>query len=88
LFLHYYKGRDEQQREQKFNSMVNKFIPNYEAAKQTAKNYLGSVCTEKKITLTSRDIASKYKWTSNSVSPIPSSGHFCLDVPAQGVRGR
>ena len=80
LFLNYYKP-EMNQREQKFTGMVNRFIPNYEAARQTAKNYLGSMYREEDYP-DAREIASKYKWTL-TVKPVPSSGHFCLDVPAQ-----
>ena len=81
LFLPY---KDEMNsKESKFEAMVNRFIPNYAAAKQTAKNYLGSMYREEDYPDVN-DIASKYKWTL-SVSPIPSSGHFCLDVPAEDL---
>ena len=81
LFLPY-KG-EMNDRETKFKTMVNRFIPNYAAAKQTAMNYLGSMYREEDYPDVN-DIASKYKWTL-SVSPIPSSGHFCLDVPAEDL---
>ena len=81
LFLSY---KDEMNsREANFETMVNRFVPNYAAAKQTAKNYLGSMYREEDYPDVN-DIASKYKWTL-SVSPIPSSGHFCLDVPAEDL---
>jgi len=80
LFLNYYKP-EMNQREQKFNSMVNKFIPNYAAAKQTAMNYLADMYREEDYPDAS-EIAAKYKWTL-TVKPVPSSGHFCLDIPAQ-----
>jgi hypothetical protein len=79
LFLPYKDGMNS--RETKFKNMVGRFIPNYAAAKQTAMNYLGSMYREEDYPDVN-DIASKYKWTL-SVSPIPSSGHFCLDVPAE-----
>jgi len=81
LFLPY-KG-EMNDRETKFKTMVNRFIPNYAAAKQTAMNYLGSMYREEDYPDVN-DISSKYKWTL-SVSPIPSSGHFCLDVPAEDL---
>jgi len=81
LFLPY-KG-EMNDRETKFKTMVNRFVPNYAAAKQTARNYLGSMYREEDYPDVN-DIASKYKWTL-SVSPIPSSGHFCLDVPAEDL---
>ena len=81
LFLPY-KG-EMNGRETKFKTMVNRFVPNYAAAKQTAKNYLGSMYREGDYPDVD-EIASKYKWTL-SVSPIPSSGHFCLDVPAEDL---
>ena len=81
LFLSY---KDEMNsRETNFETMVNRFVPNYAAAKQTARNYLGSMYREEDYPDVN-DIASKYKWTL-SVSPIPSSGHFCLDVPAEDL---
>ena len=81
LFLSY---KDEMNsRETNFKTMVNRFVPNYAAAKQTARNYLGSMYREEDYPDVN-DIASKYKWTL-SVSPIPSSGHFCLDVPAEDL---
>jgi len=81
LFLPY---KDEMNsRETNFETMVNRFVPNYAAAKQTARNYLGSMYREEDYPDVN-DIASKYKWTL-SVSPIPSSGHFCLDVPAEDL---
>ena len=81
LFLPY-KG-EMNGRETTFKTMVNRFVPNYAAAKQTAMNYLGSMYREEDYPDVN-DIASKYKWTL-SVSPIPSSGHFCLDVPAEDL---
>lgn len=81
LFLPY-KG-EMNGRETTFKTMVNRFVPNYAAAKQTARNYLGSMYREEDYPDVN-DIASKYKWTL-SVSPIPSSGHFCLDVPAEDL---
>jgi len=80
LFISHYKP-EMNRREQEFNNMVNRFIPNYEAAKQTAKNYLGSMYREEDYP-DANEIASKYKWTL-TVKPVPSSGHFCLDIPAQ-----
>jgi len=80
LFLHHYKP-EMNQREQKFKNMVSSFIPNYEAAKQTAKNYLADMYREENYP-NAADIAAKYKWTL-TVKPLPSSGHFCLDIPAQ-----
>jgi hypothetical protein len=70
-------------KQNKFETMVNRFIPNYAAAKQTAMNYLGSMYREEDYPDVD-DIASKYKWTL-SVDPIPSSGHFCLDIPAEDL---
>jgi hypothetical protein len=81
LFLSY--KAEMNSRESSFVAMVNRFIPNYAAAKQTAMNYLGSMYREEDYPEVN-DIASKYKWTL-SVSPIPSSGHFCLDVPAEDL---
>ena len=81
LFLSYKSEMNS--KENKFETMVNRFIPNYAAAKQTAMNYLGSMYREEDYPDVN-DIASKYKWTL-SVSPIPSSGHFCLDVPAEDL---
>jgi len=81
LFLPY--KTEMNSKESKFEAMVNRFIPNYAAAKQTARNYLGSMYQEEDYPDVN-DIASKYKWTL-SVSPIPSSGHFCLDVPAEDL---
>jgi len=81
LFLPY-KG-EMNGRETTFKTMVNRFVPNYAAAKQTAMNYLGSMYREEDYPDVN-DISSKYKWTL-SVSPIPSSGHFCLDVPAEDL---
>jgi hypothetical protein len=66
--------------EQKFNALVDKFIPNYEAAKQVARNYLRDMYNDTDYP-DARDIACKYKW-SLTVSPVPQSGHFCVDVPA------
>ena len=82
LFMLSYK-QDMNDRETKFENMVKAFIPNYASAKQTARNYLGSMYREEDYPDVN-DIASKYKWTL-SVSPIPSSGHFCLDVPAEDL---
>ena len=82
LFMLSYK-QDMNDRKTKFENMVKAFIPNYAAAKQTARNYLGSMYREEDYPDVN-DIASKYKWTL-SVSPIPSSGHFCLDVPAEDL---
>lgn len=81
LFLSY--KAEMNSRESSYVAMVNRFIPNYAAAKQTAMNYLGSMYREEDYPEVN-DIASKYKWTL-SVSPIPSSGHFCLDVPAEDL---
>jgi len=81
LFLSYKEEMNN--RETNFETMVNRFVPNYAAAKQTARNYLGSMYREEDYPDVN-DIASKYKWTL-SVSPIPSSGHFCLDVPAEDL---
>ena len=81
LFLSY--KAEMNSRESSYVAMVNRFIPNYAAAKQTARNYLGSMYREEDYPDVN-DIASKYKWTL-SVSPIPSSGHFCLDVPAEDL---
>ena len=58
LFLPY-KG-EMNDRETKFKTMVNRFIPNYAAAKQTAMNYLGSMYREEDYPDVN-DIASKYK---------------------------
>lgn len=80
LFLNHYKP-EMNRRHQQFESKVSKFIPNYEAAKQTARNYLGSMYREEDYPDAS-EIASKYKWTL-TVKPVPSSGHFCLDIPAE-----
>jgi len=81
LFLSYKSEMNSKQN--KFETMVNRFIPNYAAAKQTAMNYLGSMYREEDYPDVD-DIASKYKWTL-SVDPIPSSGHFCLDIPAEDL---
>jgi len=81
LFLSYKSEMNS--KENKFETMVNRFIPNYAAAKQTAMNYLGSMYREEDYPDVD-DIASKYKWTL-SVDPIPSSGHFCLDIPAEDL---
>jgi hypothetical protein len=67
--------------EQKFNNLIDRFIPNYEAAKQTARNYLQAMYDEADYP-DAYSIASKYRW-SLVVSPVPQSGHFCLDVPAK-----
>lgn len=78
LFLEY---KAEMNRlEQKFNALVGKFIPNYEAAKQTARNYLAGMYNEADYP-DAHEIVGKYKW-SLTISPVPQSGHFCVDVPA------
>lgn len=82
LFMLSYK-QDMNNRKTKFENMVKAFIPNYAAAKQTAMNYLGSMYREEDYP-DANDIASKYKWTL-SVNPVPNSGHFCLDVPAEDL---
>lgn len=68
-------------REARYKGMVGKFVPNFEAAKQTARNYLGDMFNEADYPH-AEDIASKYRW-SLTVSPVPESGHFCIDVPAK-----
>jgi len=60
--------------------LVGRFIPNYEAAKQTARNYLADMYNEADYP-EADTIVRKYNW-SLTVSPVPQSGHFCVDVPA------
>lgn len=79
MFMEY--KAEMNRREVRFNAMVGKFVPNFEAAKQTARNYLGDMFNEADYPQAG-DVASKYKW-SLAVSPVPESGHFCIDVPAK-----
>jgi hypothetical protein len=78
MFMSY--KEEMNRREKHFYSLVNKFIPNYEEAKQTARNYLADMYNEQDYP-DSWVIASKYNW-SLVVAPVPESGHFCIDVPA------
>jgi len=82
LFMLSYK-QDMNDKKTKFENMVKAFIPNYASAKQTARHYLGSMHREEDYPDVN-DIASRYKWKL-SVRPVPSSGHFCLDVPAEDL---
>jgi hypothetical protein len=79
MFMQY--KAEMNKREARFDAMVNKFVPNFEAAKQTASNYLGAMFNEADYPH-AEDIARKYRW-SLAVSPVPESGHFCIDVPAK-----
>lgn len=79
MFMEY--KAEMNRREARFNAMVGKFVPNFEAAKQTARNYLGDMFNEADYPQ-AHDVAGKYKW-SLAVSPVPESGHFCIDVPAK-----
>jgi hypothetical protein len=79
MFMQY--KAEMNKREARFDAMVNKFVPNFEAAKQTARNYLGAMFNEADYPR-AEDVASKYRW-SLVISPIPESGHFCIDVPAK-----
>jgi hypothetical protein len=81
LFLDY--KTEMNQREAQFNRLIGRFIPNYEAAKQTAKNYLAGLYNEDDYP-DALAIAGKYKW-SLAVSPVPQSGHFCVDVAANDL---
>ena len=79
MFMQY--KAEMNRRETRFKAMVGSFVPNFEAAKQTASNYLGAMFNEADYPH-AEDIARKYRW-SLVVSPIPESGHFCIDVPAK-----
>jgi hypothetical protein len=79
MFMEY--KAEMNRRESRFNAMVGGFIPNYEAAKQTASNYLGAMFNEGDYPRAD-EVASKYRW-SLAISPVPESGHFCIDVPAK-----
>jgi hypothetical protein len=78
MFMSY---KEEMNRKEKhFYNLVGRFIPNYEAAKQTARNYLAGMYNEADYP-EADTIVRKYNW-SLTVSPVPQSGHFCVDVPA------
>lgn len=78
MFMSY---KEEMNRKEKhFYNLVGRFIPNYEAAKQTARNYLAGMYNEADYP-DADTIVRKYNW-SLTVSPVPQSGHFCVDVPA------
>ena len=72
---------------QKFNQYRNQFfqmrgdlILNYDALKQTARNYLNDMYDEDDYPDAS-EVVGKYDWQM-VFSPLPDAGHFFLDIPA------
>jgi hypothetical protein len=71
----------------KFNQYKNQFIQmrgdlaiNYDAMKQTARNYLGDMYDESDYPPVEQ-IVNKYDWQL-VFSPVPDAGHFYLDIPS------
>jgi hypothetical protein len=71
----------------KFNQYKNQFIQmrgdlaiNYDAMKQTARNYLGDMYDESDYPPV-EEIVNKYDWQL-VFSPVPDAGHFYLDIPS------
>lgn len=71
----------------KMNDCRNRFMQmrgdiayNYDALRQTARNYLGDMYDEADYP-TVDEVLSKYGWQM-VFSPVPDAGHFFLDIPA------
>jgi hypothetical protein len=63
-----------------FTQMCGDLVVNYDAMKQTARNYLGDMYDESDYPPV-EEIASKYDWQM-VFTPMPDAGHFYLDIPS------
>jgi hypothetical protein len=79
LFLDYKQEADT--RRNTFNRMVDEFIDNYPALVQTAHNYLGNLFDPNDYP--SADVVRSKFGFRLVFSPVPESGDFRLDLPAQ-----
>ena len=79
LFLDYKQEADT--RRNTFNRMVDEFINNYPALVQTAHNYLGNLFDPNDYP-SADEVRSKFGFRL-VFSPVPESGDFRLDLPAQ-----
>ena len=82
LFLDY--KAEANIRRDTFNQMVDKFIDNYPALVQTASNYMGTLFNQDDYP--SPDTVREKFGYRLVFSPVPESGDFRLDLPAQDIR--
>lgn len=82
LFLNY--KAEANIRRDTFNQMVDAFIGNYPALVQTASNYMGSLFNQDDYP--SADAVREKFGYRLVFSPVPESGDFRLDLPAQDIR--
>ena len=68
-------------RQATFNAMVTKFCDNYDGHVQIARNYLGGLFDPSDYP-TVDEVRSKFGFHL-VFNPVPESGHFLLDIPAQ-----
>ncbi len=73
-----YKDRFNKYRTQ-FMQMRGDLLFNYDALKQTSRNYLGAMYNDADYP-PAYEVESKYQWQL-VFSPVPDSGHFYLDIP-------
>jgi len=82
LFLDY--KSEANIRRDTFNQMVDEFIGNYPALMQTARYYMGSLFNEDDYP-SAEAVRDKFGYRL-VFSPVPESGDFRLDLPAQDIR--
>lgn len=78
MFLSYKDKMNEYRN--RFMQMRGDIAYNYDALRQTARNYLGDMYNEADYPSVD-EVMSKYDWQL-VFSPVPEAGHFFLDIPA------
>lgn len=63
-----------------FQQMRGEIAYNYDALRQTARNYLGAMYNEADYPSVD-EVMSKYDWQM-TFSPVPDAGHFLIDIPS------
>lgn len=63
-----------------FQQMRGEIAYNYDALRQTARNYLGAMYNEADYPSVD-EVMSKYDWNM-TFSPVPDAGHFLIDIPS------
>lgn len=63
-----------------FHQMRGEIAYNYDALRQTARNYLGAMYNEADYPSVD-EVMSKYDWNM-TFSPVPDAGHFLIDIPS------